>query len=203
MDETWGSRWGPTPILGCTDSKMAKYEKNRSTRCSTPRHPIAMASTAKSPDPMPCALATILLPESRAPACHMRKTLFQGTYWVHAGCGCVRVVPACGVRRCGVGARRESGYLYACGEAVPGTAGGRRTPLVGFPFQRRGHACSLCGRARGGMGDTVSSRSVGSGMRRRLGWCCVRWLFRGFCAGRRLGLTAADAWGADTLQKGS
>ena len=45
---------------------------------------------------------------------------------------CVRAVPACGVRRCGVGARRESGYLYACGEAVPGTAGGRRT-LGGLP----------------------------------------------------------------------
>jgi hypothetical protein len=45
---------------------------------------------------------------AHAPACHMRKTLFPGTYWVHAGCGCVRAVPACGVRRCGVGARRES-----------------------------------------------------------------------------------------------
>jgi hypothetical protein len=47
---------------------MAKYEKNRSTHRSTLRHPIDMASTAKSPDPMPCALAAILLPESRAPA---------------------------------------------------------------------------------------------------------------------------------------
>ena len=87
---------------------MAKYEKNRSTRRSTPRHPIAMASTAKPPDPMPCALAAILLPESSAPACHMRKTLFPGTFWVHAGCGYVRAAPACGVRRCGVGAPRES-----------------------------------------------------------------------------------------------
>jgi hypothetical protein len=87
---------------------MTKYEKNRSTRRSTPRHPIAMASTAKPPDPMPCALTGILLPESSAPACHMRKTLFPGTFWVHAGCGCVRAVPASGVRRCGVGARRES-----------------------------------------------------------------------------------------------
>ena len=91
-----------------TTTHMAKYGKNRSTRRSTPRHPIAMASTAKPPDPMPCALAAILLPESSAPACHMRKTLFPGTFWVHAGCGCVRAVPACGVRRCGVGARRES-----------------------------------------------------------------------------------------------
>jgi hypothetical protein len=37
--------------------------KNRSPRRSTPRHPIATASTAKPPDPMPCALAAILLPE--------------------------------------------------------------------------------------------------------------------------------------------
>ncbi len=43
-----------------------------------------MASTAKTPDPMPCSLAAILLPESRAHGCHMQKTLFQGTYWVHA-----------------------------------------------------------------------------------------------------------------------
>ena len=181
---------------------MAKYEKNRSTRSSTPRHPIAMASTAKPPDPMPCALTTILLPESSAPACHMRKTLFPGTFWVHAGCGCVGPVPACGVRRCGVGARRESGQRHACGDAVPGTAGGRCT-LVGSPFQQRGHVCSLRWRARGGLGDAVSSRSAGSGMRRRLGWYGVQWLFRGFYSGRRLGLSAADAWGADTLRKGS
>ena len=38
--------------------------------------------------------------------------------------------------------------------------------LVCFPFQRCGHAYSLRGRARGGLGDTVSSRSAGSGMRR-------------------------------------
>jgi hypothetical protein len=81
------------------DISSAKWlsTKNRSTRRSTPSHPIAMASTAKPPDPMPCALAAILLPESRAHGCHMQKTLFPGTYWVHAG------------------------------EAVPGAAGGRRT----------------------------------------------------------------------------
>ena len=182
---------------------MAKYEKNRSTRRSTPRHPIAMASTAKSPDPMPCALTAILLPESSAPACHMRKTLFPGTFWVHAGCGCVRTVPACGVRRCGVGAWRESRYRHACGEAVPGTAGGRRTLQRRAPFQRRRHACSLRWRARGGLGDAVSSRSAGSVMRRHLGWCCVRWLFRGFCVGCRLGRTTAAACGEDTVRKGS
>ena len=67
---------------------MTKYEKNRSTRRSTPRHPIAMASTAKPPDPMPCALAAILFPESRTHACHRQKTLFPG------------ILGACGVRVC-------------------------------------------------------------------------------------------------------
>ena len=161
-----------------------------------------MASTAKPPDPMPCALAAILFPESRTHACHRQKTLFPGTYWVHAGCGCVRAVLAYGVRRCVVGARRESGQRHACGEAVPGAAGGRRT-LVESPFQCRGHVWSLRGRARGGLGDTVSSRSEGSGMRGRLSWCGVRWFFRDFCAGRRLGHSAAGALGADTLRKGS
>ena len=58
---------------------MAEYEKNRSTRRSTPRHPIAMASTTKPPDPMPCALAAILLPESRArTAAICKKACFRG-----------------------------------------------------------------------------------------------------------------------------
>ena len=47
---------------------LSEVCKTRSTRRSTPRHPIDMASTAKSPDPMPCALSAILLPESRARA---------------------------------------------------------------------------------------------------------------------------------------
>jgi hypothetical protein len=36
---------------------------------------------------MPCALAAILLTESCALGCHMQKTLFPGTYWVHARTG--------------------------------------------------------------------------------------------------------------------
>jgi hypothetical protein len=44
---------------------MFKCEKIVSTRRSTPKHPITMTSTAKPPDPMPCALAVIPLPESR------------------------------------------------------------------------------------------------------------------------------------------
>jgi hypothetical protein len=101
-----------------------------------------------------------------------------------------------------VGERRESGQRHACGEAVPGTAGGRRT-LVGSPFQRRGHVSSLRGRARGGLGDAVSSRSSGPGMRGHLSWCGVQWFLRDFCSGRHLGLTVADAGGVDTLRKGS
>ena len=43
-----------------------------------------MASMAEPPDPMPCALAAILLPALRAHGCHIQKGLFPGTYWVHA-----------------------------------------------------------------------------------------------------------------------
>jgi hypothetical protein len=46
-------------------AKMAKYEKSFTTAFA-PRHPVDMASTAKPPDPMSCALASVLLPESRA-----------------------------------------------------------------------------------------------------------------------------------------
>ena len=50
---------------------------------------------------------------------------------MHAGSitVCARPVPACRVRSCGVGGRRESERRPGCREAVPGTAGGRR-PLV-------------------------------------------------------------------------
>jgi hypothetical protein len=45
--------------------KNVSVRKSRSPWRSTPRHPIVMASTAKPPDPMPCALSAVLLPESR------------------------------------------------------------------------------------------------------------------------------------------
>jgi hypothetical protein len=78
---------------------------------------------------------------------------------------------------------------------VTDNTGGRRT-LVWFPFQQLGHACSLRGRARGGLVDAVSSRSSGSDMSRRLGWCGVRWIFRVFVAGLRLGLSRlVSVWG--------
>jgi len=44
----------------------------------------------------------------------------------------VRAVHACGVRGCGVDARRDHGHQHGCMEAVPGDAGGRRA-LVGSP----------------------------------------------------------------------
>jgi len=59
------------------------------------------------------------------------------------------------------------------------------------PFQQRGHACSLRWRARGGLDDAVSSHSAGSDMRLHLGWCDVRWLFRGFAL--------VDVWGVPML----
>jgi hypothetical protein len=164
--------------------------KNRSIRRSTPRHPITMASTVESPDPMTCALAAILLPESCAHGCHMQKTLFPGTYWVHTG-ECV-LGPFLRVGYASVGARRESGQQHGCGEDVPDAAGGRRA-LVGSPLHWHGHVRVVFGRSHGGLVDVVSSSSAGSGMRGRLGWCGVRWLFRGFYAGHRLGHGTATA----------
>ena len=65
---------------------MAKYEKKRSARRSTPRRPITtgMESTAELPDPMPCALASILLPASHARGCSMQRGLLPGSCWVRA-----------------------------------------------------------------------------------------------------------------------
>ena len=74
---------------------------------------------------------------------------------------CVRVVPACGVRGCSVGARREPGERHGCVEAVHGAAGRRRT-LVGSRLKRHRQMWTLYGRARGRLGDGVSSRSAGS-----------------------------------------
>ena len=115
---------------------------------------------------------------------------------------CARAVPAWGVPKCDVGARWESGQRLGCGESVPGSAGVRRA-LVGSPLQRRGRVGEVCGRTHGGLVDEVSSLGAGSGMHGHLCWFCVRWLFQGCCAGRRLGNGTAIAWGAGTLRKGS
>jgi hypothetical protein len=74
---------------------------------------------------------------------------------------CVRIVPACGMRGCDVGARQGPGERHGCVEAVHGVAGGWRA-LVGSRLRRRGRVWALCGRAREGLGDAVSSRSAGS-----------------------------------------
>jgi hypothetical protein len=169
--------------------------KNRSPRRSTPRHPITIASTAKPPDPMTCALAVILLPESRAHGCHTQKTVFPGPAIRVHNCVRTRAVPACGVCSCGVGELRESGQLHGCRGAVHDTVHGLLL-LVGSRSQQGARVESVCGWTRGGLVDTVSSRGEGSGMRGRLGWCCVRWLFQGCCLGGRLRCRAAAAWRA-------
>ena len=74
---------------------------------------------------------------------------------------CVRVVHACRVRGCCVGARREPVDLRGCLKAVHSSAGGRRA-LVGSRLNRRRPMWALYGRARGRLGDAVSSRSAGS-----------------------------------------
>ncbi len=74
---------------------------------------------------------------------------------------CVRVVHACGVRGCGVGARREPGERHGCVEAVHSDAGRRRT-LVGSRLIQRRPMWALYGRERGRLVDAVSSRSAGS-----------------------------------------
>ncbi len=74
---------------------------------------------------------------------------------------CVRIVPVCGVRGCDVGALQGPGERHGCVEAVHGVAGGRRA-LVGSRLRRRRRVWALCGRAREGLGDAVSSRSARS-----------------------------------------
>jgi hypothetical protein len=78
---------------------------------------IAMASTAKPPDPMPCALTAVLLPESRAHGCHMQKTLFPGPApRVHAG-------HTCSARACVHGALMRRGRASGV-QAKPWVPGG-------------------------------------------------------------------------------
>ena len=116
--------------LGRISTRPQKWlsMKNRSQvtsspRRSKPRHPIAMESTAKPPDPMSYALAVFLLPSSRAHGCHMQKTWFPGQ--ALRTCQCVRTwaVPACGVSSCGVRGWREQGQRRGCGGSVPVSAG--------------------------------------------------------------------------------
>ena len=90
-----------------------------------------MESTAKPPDPMPCALAAILLPESRVHDYHMQKTMFLGPACTPGQITmCTRTVPACRVRSYGEGGRRESERRPECRETVPDTAGVLRQLFV-------------------------------------------------------------------------
>ena len=100
--------------------------KNRSRQRSTPRHPIAMASTAKPPYPMPCALAAVLLPESRAHGCHMQKTLFPGQA-AHV-CGEIRArpVPAFRIQDSGMFIR-GNGVTLRTQKVIQGGDNGLRT----------------------------------------------------------------------------
>jgi hypothetical protein len=84
---------------------------------------------------MPCALAAVLLPESRAHGCHMQETLFPGQSPHVRGGIRAGPVPACGVHSCGVVGRRESERRPGCRESVTGTTG-RRRPLVACCSQR-------------------------------------------------------------------
>jgi hypothetical protein len=85
---------------------------------------------------------------------------------------------------CGMGGRRESERHPGCREAVPGTPGGRRH---WSSCSGRGAAGGCAGAwARGTSGGAVSARGAESGMRGRLGWCGVRWLFPGCYSDGRL-----------------
>ena len=88
-------------------------------RRSTPRHPIAIASTTKPPDPMPYALAAILLPELRGTAAICRKSCFLGRHCVPAtacvlfDCAAAWTRPGVRVARGREPLRRRLGWL-AC-----------------------------------------------------------------------------------------
>jgi hypothetical protein len=106
-----------------------------------------MASTANPRDPMPCALASVLLPESLAHGCHMQNALFLGPACQRGRVVvCARPVSACGVRSCSVGGRAAGvGSVPGCLEAVPGTAGGRRQLVVVLGTGRSWGVCSRVG----------------------------------------------------------
>ena len=105
--------------------------------------------------------------------------------WAGTACVRTRTVPACGVRSCGVGVRQESGQRHGCRGEVHVDVHGRLL-LVESRSQQGARVWAVYGWTRGGLGDAVSSRGEGSGMRGRLGWCGVRWLFQGCCPGGRL-----------------
>jgi hypothetical protein len=88
----WGITYSlaaETPQALTAGDKMRNWlsTKNHSPQRSTTRHPISTVSTANPPNPMPCALAVVLLPESRTvDIC--RKPCFRGRTRMYAGNTC-------------------------------------------------------------------------------------------------------------------
>ena len=150
------------------DANVTTNYPLQSPKSSTPRHPINMGSTVKPPDPMPCALAAILLLESLAQGCHMQKTMFLG--------------PSCtaGISQCVLGPCLRAGCDHAA-RAVGGSQNddlraGRRclTPRVGgdcwSSCTGRGASGGCTGAwARGGPNGVVNDSCAESCMRGLLG----------------------------------
>jgi len=149
---------------------LSEVCKTRSTRRSTPRHPIDMASTAKSPDPMPCALSAILLPESRARA----RLTYAENLVSGAGLAYMRRCAFLG-RACTRGAimRRASTAGAGATTWVRGVGAWRRgcgrRPLEGSYSRPCARAGTVFGWACRGLGDAVRSGSAGLSVRGRLG----------------------------------
>jgi len=173
---------------------MAKYEKKRSARRSTPRHPITMASTAEPPDPMPCALAAILLPASAA-VC--KEACFRGRAGCVPGhmCSGRSCVQSARVRRgCAAGAWAPAwvrgGGAWRCGRAACVSRVPRRSDTDAcrhWPGDRVGNWATRClpavrGRACVGAwaGEAASGGPFGA---------CMPCLW----------LVTCDLWGAVTL----
>jgi hypothetical protein len=159
--------------------------KNRSPRRSTPRHPIAMASTGKSPDPIPCALAAVLLPGSHAHCYHMQKTLFPGRAritvrgaYVLGPClraGCAHAAwTVYGSRSDSLGAGRRC--------LAPWVGGGRWSSASEQLLTAGRDWGGANAWASGGPGGAMSSRGVELDMRGRLDWCGVLWFFQVCCS---------------------
>ena len=180
---------------------MAKYERKRSARLSTPRHPITMASTAEPPDPMPCALAAILLPESCARGCRMQNTCFRGL----SACTPGRV---CSDRSCVRDARVRRGCAAGAWRAawVRGSGAWRRGWAACRWSGPASGGAGGCGRCAGGRVRGWATRCLPAvrdrNMRGHLGWCGIRWLFRGFCSSGNLERSAAAVGGSLQCKRG-
>ena len=155
FEEPHGSRGSRSPILRVV-SKWLSTKK--STPHGDPRPDILSPWRRRLSLPIPYH---VHWPRSCCQRLPYAKRLVSGDLVGACRDVCVQVVHACGVRECGVGARREPGERYGCVEAVHSTAGRRRT-LVGSRLNQRSPMWALYGRARGRLDDAMSSRSAGS-----------------------------------------